>query len=75
MRYAANRGAAATYSLSRGRGLGLGLLWVLTHFGAGGGFGVGMAAIRHVLPLKLLHPFCRALSFGSGNRVAAHTNR
>ena len=71
MRYAANRGAAATYSLSRGRGLGLGLLWVLTHFGAGGGFGVGMAAIRHVLPLNFLFAFGIFPLCGRENRVSA----
>ena len=43
--------------------------------GAGGGFGVGMAAIRHVLSLKLPHPFYRAFSYGRVNRVAAHINR
>ena len=37
--------------------VGVGTLWVLTHFGAGGGFGVGMAAIRHVLPLNFLFVF------------------
>ena len=56
MRYTVNLGATATYSLFRGRGLG-GLLWVLPHFGAGGGFGVGMAAIRHVLSLNFLFAF------------------
>lgn len=44
--------------------VGVGTLWVLTHFGAGGGFGVGMAAIRHVLPLKLPCPFLRARESG-----------
>ena len=34
-----------------------------------------MAAIRHVLSLKLLHPFCHALSYGSGNQGLHIINR
>ena len=45
--------------------------------GAGGGFRVGMAAIRHVLSLKLLYPFCHALFLQEreSGGWAAHINR
>ena len=60
----------AACPFSAGEGLGIAAIC-----GGSGGFRVGMAAIRHVLSLKLPHPLYRALSYGNGNQVAAHTNR
>jgi len=44
---------------------------VKASLGAGGGFGVGMAAIRHVLPLNFLFAFGIFPLCGRENRVSA----